>query len=318
MFVKMLNRMACLASLAASLSAAAVQVADVGRDGIGITVDAEPETIDLARDFLVTVTVTSPGNRIATPADLRTRFEGFKVVEDLAEIPAEQADGQTVSVTRWRLKPEPLARRYRLRPFTVDVAENGAVVQSFNTSPVAFAPPADRAPVEGEEMEVAPTRDLPPLTWRLVGICLACLLGVGALGAVLWVVVRKIREMVRIHRMSPIERALHELDQLLRKGLPGRGFYKDFYVELTMVVRRYIERRHRLKAPNLTTQEFLEAAQANPAFTPGVVAELKNFLESSDLIKFAGVQATPELADQATDRARNYLTADATVPVSGR
>ena len=160
------------------------------------------------------------------------------------------------------------------------------------------------------------TRDLPPLSWKLVGICAAVLAGLAALAAVLYLVVRKIRLMVRVHRMSPIERALYELEVLLKKGLPGRGFYKDFYVELTMVVRRYIERRHRVRAPNLTTQEFLAAAQDNPAFTAAAVAELRRFLESADMVKFAGVEATPEMADAATGKARGYLETDNATPTS--
>ena len=131
-----------------------------------------------------------------------------------------------------------------------------------------------------------------------------------AIVAIVYLVVRKIRTMVRVHRMSPIERAMYELEALLKKGLPGRGLYKDFYVELTMVVRRYIERRHAVRAPNLTTDEFLRAARENPAFTPEAIAELKSFLESADMVKFAGVEATPEMADSATGKARDYLTTD--------
>ena len=106
--------------------------------------------------------------------------------------------------------------------------------------------------------------------------------------------------------MSPIERALAELDRLLKKGLPGRGRYKDFYVELTMVVRRYVQRKYGIKAPNMTTEEFLaefgERGTGND--------ELKAFLESADMVKFAGVEATPEMADAATDSARGYLPGD--------
>lgn len=106
--------------------------------------------------------------------------------------------------------------------------------------------------------------------------------------------------------MSPIERAWVELDRLLKKGLPGRGRYKDFYVELTMVVRRYVQRKYGIKAPHLTTEEFFEEIGAR-----GMKSEdLRRFLESADLVKFAGVQATPEMADEATDSARGYLKGD--------
>ena len=75
-------------------------------------------------------------------------------------------------------------------------------------------------------------------------------------------------------------------------------------------MRRYIERQYGVRAPNLTTDEFLRAAGSNAAFTQASVSELKAFLESADLVKFAGLEATPEMADGATGKARNYLTAD--------
>lgn len=284
----------------------AAQVADLSRDGIGIIVDAEPDTVDPGRDFFVTVTVKSPAGQTATLPDLRTRFQGFQVAEDFTEDPLPDADGGSTLVSRWRLVPEPMAKKYRLAPF---------VINNFYTAPVLFAPPSARASVTGD-MEVEPKRDLPPLSWKLVGICAAALAVLAAIAAIIYLVVRKIRMMVRIHRMSPIERAMYELEQLLKKGLPGRGFYKDFYVELTMVVRRYIERRHAVRAPNLTTDEFLRAARENPAFTREAIAELKNFLESADMVKFAGVEATPEMADAATGKAKDYLTADSSQPTA--
>ncbi len=291
-----------LCGLIAPLSAE--QVADLSRDGVGITIDAEPRAVDIARDFYVTVTLSTPSGVTAELPDLRDRFQGFRVAENFAEKPVTDKDGRTTTVSRWRLEPDPLARRYRLAPFAVQ-SGNG----SFATSPVLFDSPAAREAVTGE-IEVDPTRDLPPFSWKLVGICAAALAGLLLVLALLYFIFRKIRLAVRVHRMSPLERALYELDKLLKKGLPGRGFYKDFYVELTMVVRRYIERRYGVRAPNLTTDEFLRAAGADPAFPQTSIAELKAFLESADLVKFAGLEATPEMADGATGKARNYLTVD--------
>ena len=282
----------------------AEQVADLSRDGVGLVVDASPRGVDLGRDFYVTITLTAPSGVTASLPDLRDRFQGFRVAEDFAEEPVTDKDGRTTSVTRWRLEPDPLARRYRLAPFAVQVGDG-----TFATAPVLFDPPAAREPAAGD-LEINPTRDLPPFSWKLVGICAAALAGLLLVLALGYFIYRKVRTIVRVHRMSPIERALYELDKLLRKGLPGRGFYKDFYVELTMVVRRYIERRYGVRAPNLTTDEFLRAAGSNAAFTQASITELKAFLQSADLVKFAGLEATPEMADGATGKARNYLTAD--------
>ena len=308
------NRGALLTALAlfVGLALNAGQVADLSRDGVGITVEAEPELVDVGRDFMVTITTVSPkGVEVRLP-DLRDRFKGFQVAEDFSEEPVVDAAGRTTVVTRWSLRPEPLARRYRLAPFVVTTAEG-----SFYTAPVVFNPPAAREAVTGE-MEISPKRDFPSLSWRLVGIGAGILALVILAVALIVFIVRKIRMMVRIHRMSPIERAMYELDVLLKKGLPGRGFYKDFYIELTMVVRRYIERRHEVRAPNLTTDEFLRAAESNPVFTREAIAELREFLQSADMVKFAGVEATPEMADAATSRAKVYLKTDATTFGNGR
>lgn len=287
---------------------------DIGREGVSINVQTDSKKIDVGRNFDVAVTVVSPLGKTAVVPDLRDRFSGFRVAEDFTEEPVDGADGCRTVVSRWRLVPEPLARRYRLAPFAVTVLSaaptNGVQEEtSFYTSPVVFAAPAAREAVTGD-MEIAPKRDLPPFSWKLFGVVCAALAAATVLAWLAWMAVRKIRMMVKVHRMNPLERAFYELDALLKKNLPGRGFYKDFYVELTMVVRRYVERRHSVKAPNLTTDEFLRAVQDNPAFGSSVVAELKQFLESADMVKFAGVEATPEMADSATDRARRYLEAD--------
>ena len=295
-----------------SLPLVAAQVADLSRDGVGLVVDASPRAVDLARDFYVTITLTAPSGVTAELPDLRDRFQGFRVAENFAEKPLVDKEGRTTAVSRWRLEPDPLARRYRLAPFAVQTGDG-----SFATAPVLFDPPAAREAVTGE-IEVNPTRDLPPFSWKLVGICAAALAGLALLLVLAYLVFNKVRTAVRVHRMSPIERALYELDKLLRKGLPGRGLYKDFYVELTMVVRRYIERQYGVRAPNLTTDEFLRAAGANAAFTQASIAELKAFLQSADLVKFAGLEATPEMADGATGKARSYLTTDARQHAGGR
>ena len=138
--------------------------------------------------------------------------------------------------------PKPCEKVYRLAPFVVGVVQDGAPDglrgETFYTAPVYFEGPEARATVTGG-IEVDPKKDLPPLSWRLVRDIALALAAIAAIAVAAWWGVRKILQKMREHRMSPIERAMLELDRLLKKGLPGRGRYKDFYVELTMVVRRY-------------------------------------------------------------------------------
>ena len=284
--------------------------------GIGLRVESETQAIDPAKSVFLRVELKSPHDRSATMPDLRDRAVGFSLVEDFAEEPRKENDGSTVQVTNWRLVPEPCADVYKIRPFVVKAspkiykARTDEGMYSFVGGPSYFENPAAREPVTGG-METDPKKDLPPLSWRLVGWVALAVLAVLALLAGLVAAGRYIARRVKEHRMSPIERAWVELDRLLKKGLPGRGRYKDFYVELTMVVRRYVQRKYGIKAPHLTTEEFLRNNRI-VELSNNRIAELKAFLESADMVKFAGVEATPDMADAATDSARGYLKSDST------
>ena len=288
---------------------------ETSQDGVSLKVESETTQIDPARSVFLRVELATAADRTATLPDLRDRVVGFSLAENFAEEPVRGADGATVQAANWRLVPEPCARAYKIRPFVVKASPKMLSYQSDEGKfslvggPIAFAPSAAREPVTGG-IETDPKKDLPPLSWRLAGLLALAALGLAALVAGVVFLVRLVARKVKEHRMSPIERAWVELDRLVKKGLPGRGRYKDFYVELTMVVRRYIQRQYGVKAPNLTTEEFLRNERI-AELSKGRMESLKAFLESADLVKFAGVQATPEMADDAMASARDYLKGDA-------
>ena len=289
----------------------AATVLEMSRNGIDLKVDADRTQIDPARSVFLTVTVKSPADVKATLPDLRERTRGFSLAEEFAGKPVKNADGSLVETFNWKLVPEPCADVYKIAPFAVTASPRLLSSQadegkfSFVAGPVVFENPPPREVVTGD-MEADPKKDLPPLSWKLVGWCALALAAAVVVAAAAVLLVRYVARRVKEHRMSPIERAWVELDRLLKKGLPGRGRYKDFYVELTMVVRRYVQRKYGIKAPHLTTEEFFEEIGSRGMKSD----DLRRFLESADLVKFAGVQATPEMADEATDSARGYLKGD--------
>ena len=286
---------------------------ETSQNGVSFKVESDATQVDPARSVFLRAELRTAPDRTARLPDLRDRVIGFSLAEDFTDEPVREKDGSTTQVANWRLVPEAVAKAYRIRPFVVEASpkmfsrrdDDGKF--SFVAGPINFEPPAAREPVTGE-METDPKKDLPPLSWKLAGWLALAVLGVAAVVAGAFYAVRFVVRKLREHRMSPIERAWVELDRLLQRGLPGRGRYKDFYVELTMVVRRYVQRRYGVRAPNLTTEEFL--AQFRDA-GGGRRDALAKFLESADLVKFAGVEATPEMADAATDSARGYLKEDA-------
>lgn len=282
----------------------AAALISIEKGGIDFKVEFDVVRIDPGRSVFLTVSLKTDESANIELPDLRERVVGFSIAEDFAEEPVRDKDGKVTKTANWKLVPEPCAAVYKIKPFAI--AGNIA-------GPIYFESPAEREPVTGA-MEVEPKKDLPPLSWKLVGLIASVLVALSAIAALLWLLVRWIVRKIREHRMSPIERAWVELDRLIKKGLPGRGRYKDFYVELTMVVRRYVQRKYGIKAPHLTTEEFLrEIGQGSSAGVPTGSKDLERFLESADMVKFAGVEATPEMADEATDSARKYLKQDGAV-----
>jgi hypothetical protein len=301
---------ACFALLLARPSSAAF-TADLSGGEVSIRLEAAPDTVKPAEDLLLTFTVEAPSHLQVKLPNLQDRFAGFSTAEDFASEPIE-AGGRKRQVFRWRLTPEPAATRYRLAPFAVEALDARTSPPrrlAFATKPVVFPSEGPRPAVTGDP-EVKPEPDWIPPTAKTVALWVfAALAGAAALAAVLFGLTRLSRQ-IREYRMSPVERAMAELQRLLGRNLPGRGLYKEFYIELTMVVRRYIERTHGVRAPEQTTQEFLLAASRHPVFTADVLAQLRTFLESADLVKFAGQEATVAMTDDATSKARAYIESD--------
>jgi hypothetical protein len=131
----------------------------------------------------------------------------------------------------------------------------------------------------------------------------AILLAVAA--SVVWFVRRRRAATPQIV-LSPREQAVGELDELWRSDY-ARVDVKRFYVELTAIVRRYIERTTGIHAPEQTTEEFLHEVGSGKVFSPDDRQRLKDFLESADLVKFAGYQPNFPDVEQSYHRAYKFV-----------
>ncbi|MBN1394693.1 MAG: hypothetical protein JW959_06690 [Pirellulales bacterium] len=106
--------------------------------------------------------------------------------------------------------------------------------------------------------------------------------------------------------LTPEEIANRELDELAASGLAERDV-KQFYVELTGIVRHYIERTTAIRAPEQTTEEFLREISLMKAFDRDDGLRLRNFLEAADLVKFAAHRPRGEDINESVRRARLFI-----------
>jgi hypothetical protein len=83
------------------------------------------------------------------------------------------------------------------------------------------------------------------------------------------------------------EVALEQLEELRRRDLIGQGRIKEYFIEVSGIVRRYLEDRFNLKAPDMTTEEFLIHLRDGSQLKAEHKTLLKDFLVACDLVKFA-------------------------------
>ena len=81
-----------------------------------------------------------------------------------------------------------------------------------------------------------------------------------------------------------------------------------WFVELSSIVRDYLERRYEIRAPELTTEEFLpEAVAREGADAPSTARSSSQFLERCDRVKFAGYRPDPSESIATLDAARAFV-----------
>ena len=103
----------------------------------------------------------------------------------------------------------------------------------------------------------------------------------------------------------------------------GQERIEEFYVRVSTILRRYVELRFGLRAPEQTTEEFLVSALAIGGLIAAHRDLLGTFLQHCDLVKFARHRPTPGAMEETFESAKTFVehTADmhvlVTVPQSG-
>jgi hypothetical protein len=103
------------------------------------------------------------------------------------------------------------------------------------------------------------------------------------------------------------ELAYEALRRLVAENLIKQGEIKVFYRRLSGIVRRYIENRFGLHAPEQTTEEFLTGLEAAQEYPGTYKPLLKTFLNHCDLVKFAEYQPQAEDIQKTFDSCMAFI-----------
>lgn len=104
----------------------------------------------------------------------------------------------------------------------------------------------------------------------------------------LWYVLRLRRQGRLPFQRPPAPPEVDALERLAAvRRLIDDGLYREFSMEASGILRTYIEARFGVRAPRLSTEEFLYEAERSEHLDAGARARLADFLFRCDRVKFA-------------------------------
>lgn len=106
--------------------------------------------------------------------------------------------------------------------------------------------------------------------------------------------------------LSPYEEAITGLTLLREKKLCEKGYEKQFYSDLTEILRIYLFRQFGINAMEMTSTEILRSLESNP-MTRVPRHYMDRVLEIADFVKFAKVRPLPDDNVKAFDSAVKFV-----------
>ncbi len=250
-----------------------------------------------------------PGYKVTLPK-IDKALENFSLADwtSLADKLAD--DHRIVKAYRYRLEPF-VSGKYQIPALTFQFqdANDPNKAYSLDTEPIDVEVTSllgeDRANLKIADIEgvVAPPRAV-SYAWIWVAAAFASVgLGIGA-----WVFVRhrRSRRVVRVYKPAH-ELAYDRLRALVEARLVEQGRIKEFYQQVTDILRHYIEDRFSLHAPEQTTDEFLYSLSQTDMLAKPDQVSLADFLVHCDLVKFATHLPTAEQIQQTFNLVRGFI-----------
>ena len=117
--------------------------------------------------------------------------------------------------------------------------------------------------------------------------------------------------------LPPWEEAYHRLEELKKQGLIQGGKYEVYYTILSGIVRRYIEDRFHIKAPEMTTEEFIASLKHSNVLKDEQKNILRTFLTAADMVKFAKHDPTPQDAEEGFNCVKILVDSTRPTPSNG-
>lgn len=101
--------------------------------------------------------------------------------------------------------------------------------------------------------------------------------------------------------------AMRDLDRIKEEKLWQRNMFKEYYSDITEVLRKYLEERYGVNALESTSDEIMDMMKPLLSERPQEYKNLSSILTLADLAKFAKMEPLPDENDMAIKRAIEFV-----------
>ena len=163
----------------------------------------------------------------------------------------------------------------------------------------------DNAPSRADIRDIRGPKSFASKIWLYTLIVLVVLLIIG--GVFSFILLKKKKEEAKTPPLLAHIIAYEALVALEKKDYIRKGQTKAYYIELSDIVRRYLENRFNIRAPEMTTEEFFIKVKEDSSLSLEHKGLLRDFLTNCDLVKFAKYQPAETEASLAFASARRLV-----------
>lgn len=300
----------CRKPSATAAAAAPPGVSEEASSGpLTVRLSVDRRELTLADRVLLTVTAECDEGYDVVLPKFGENLEQFLIREARTEDPRLIGPGRVQTARVYTLEPL-VSGTYPLKPMRVTFGKRGEETPDAHeletpevTLTVSSLLPAEVAKLDVDDI-IGP-QDLPRSPLQRLWWSLAAVLPLAVLAVWLWR--RRRRALAPAPPRPAHEVAYDELRALVARDLPGQGLCKEFYQELSAILRRYIEGRFQLHAPERTTEEFLDELGRDATLSQPHKELLKGFLVHCDLVKFAEVIPGSAQIQETFDHCKAFI-----------
>jgi hypothetical protein len=275
---------------------------------VSVQAAASPEHPTIGSHIRYTVDVVYPPGIEVVVAQPAERIGDLEIVDFGSAPPKALPDGR-MSLERWWSLVAWSTGDHAVTSPDVSYRAQGGEPQSVPAAQITIqvASLLDQTKDAADIRDIKPPEPI-PIDWRPYYAAAAVLVGAAALFAgARWLARRRKRAATAAPPLPPHVLALSALDALRARRLVEQGAFKEYYSTLTDIVRAYLEGRFHVRAPEMTTEEFLVASSRDGRLAAVHRRLLGEFLTESDLVKFARHRPSTDDSERAYDAARRFV-----------